>query len=121
MLQTILVSIQPYIVELASVGVAVVVANTSTYLNRKWRLDINEKHKQALHNALMNGIRSALAQDISLRKADVFAVDYAKRTTPDAIKHFKVTDGVLRDIASSYVSYFGGIPEGAVVSGPDEK
>lgn len=80
-------------------------------LNRFVGIKIEEKHRQVLHSALQSGIMAAINHSRSgtqdIHSADDlldFAIEYARRSSGDAIDHFRNNPelrGVLYDIARS--------------------
>ncbi len=92
-------AIAPSLLEISGVVVAGAIGWAATYAKRKWGLEIEAKHRDALHKALMTGIQAALMQGASGPAAAVMAVTYAKKSVPDAIKALKPGADVLVDLA----------------------
>jgi hypothetical protein len=70
------------------------------WLRRKWGIDIEANHREALHSAIVTGINLGVAktgQLGSVPKMQVgnpltrIALEYALRAVPDAIKAFNLT------------------------------
>ena len=101
MLQTVLVAVQPHIVELVSIGVAIVVTNASTYAKRKWKIDVEARHREALQSALTNGALLAISNKKTGGDAVDAVLDYTLDSVPDAVKHFRVSHEKLRKMAQA--------------------
>jgi hypothetical protein len=99
MLQTVLVAVQPHIVELVSVGVAIFVSNATVYAKRKWKIDVEARHREALQSALTNGAMLALSRGYTGKIAADAVIDYVLDSVPDAVKNLKPTDKRLHDLA----------------------
>lgn len=100
----ILTAITPHIIELVSLALAAILAWLAAWLKLKFKIDIEAKHREALHSALMTGVRLALARYGATASKGVVlgaAVDYAREAVPDAIKSLKVPDAKLSEIALS--------------------
>lgn len=97
--------LEPALIVLGTVLTAVFTW-VSTAIKARTNIDIDQKYRDMLHAALMNGIRSFLAgrgwiagQPVPVAQATAFAADYAKRTNPDAVAHFKLSDTSLQELA----------------------
>ncbi|MBX3535558.1 MAG: hypothetical protein KF826_14515 [Xanthobacteraceae bacterium] len=91
---------QPYLVAVVSVLAAAIVGWLAELLRRKFNLDIDAAHRDALQTALTNGAGlligkagSALAgKKLDLKSAVLAeAVNYVLQAVPDAIRHFGIT------------------------------
>lgn len=91
---------QPYLVAVVSVLATAIVGWLAELLRRKFNLDIDAAHCDALQTALMNGAGlligkagSALAgKKLDLKSAVLAeAVNYVLQAVPDAIRHFGIT------------------------------
>ncbi|MGZ2374983.1 hypothetical protein ACVI3U_002886 [Sinorhizobium medicae] len=103
-LSGILTVVMPHVLELASLAFAALLAWLAAWLKLKFKIDIEAKHREALHSALMTGVRLALARYGATAKREMVlgaAVDYAREAVPDAIKALKVDAGKLGEIALS--------------------
>lgn len=91
---------QPYLLAVVSVVAAAIVGWLGELLRRKFNLDIDAAHREALQTALTNGAGLLLGKAggaIATRKIDLKnaalaeAVNYVLQAVPDAIRHFSVT------------------------------
>ncbi|MBX3514307.1 MAG: hypothetical protein KIT15_06175 [Xanthobacteraceae bacterium] len=92
--------LQPYLVAVVSVLATAIVGWLAELLRRKFNLDIDAAHRDALQTALTNGAGlligkagSALAgKKLDLKSAVLAeAVNYVLQAVPDAIRHFGIT------------------------------
>ena len=74
-------------------------------LPAKWRLDVEQKHRDALHRALLTGVNFAF-DTLQLHpavathdKAIAVAVDYVKGSVPDALKRLAPSQEQLEAMA----------------------
>jgi hypothetical protein len=96
--------IAPHVLEIIAVGLSATIASAAQYAKRKWGLDIEARHRAALHQALLTGIKMAMARNIDTGKAVDLAIGYARLSVPDAIKALRPTEGVLATIARSKIT-----------------
>ena len=98
---------RPILMEMAAIIAAAIVGWLSFQANRVFGVEIEARHREALQSALMNGVYRGLhaieghADRVTLDvRSAVIAegIRYVKRSVPDAIKHFKLTDERLRDL-----------------------
>lgn len=75
------------------------------HLPAKWRLEVEQKHRDALHKALETGVNLAI-DTLQLHpavathdKAIAVVIDYVKGSVPDALKRFTPTQQQLEDMA----------------------
>ena len=70
-------------------------------INRKTGIDIEEKHRLALHSAIMTGVRLALAKGMTGPSVVTAALDHARLSVPDAINALGAGKTVLINIAEA--------------------
>lgn len=112
--------VQPYI----EAGVSAAVLTGLTWLGivfRNWTgLQIEARHREALHSAVMTGVSKALTATgdkldnitVGSRSAIVAdAVDWVTKSTPDAVRYFGLTPDKLQTLA---LAKLGQILAGAV-------
>lgn len=68
---------------------------------RKTGIEVEEKHRAALHSALMTGIRAAIVAGLGKEAAVLAAVRYASRSVPDAIAKLRPGADVTAEIAAA--------------------
>ena len=91
----------PHVLEIVGAALSAVIASAAGYAKRKWSLDIEARHREALHSALFSGVRAALARGLNGQAAIEAAVAYAARSVPDALAKLGPSSEVLSDLASS--------------------
>lgn len=65
----------------------------------RWGIEIEARHREALHSALMSGIRAALERGDDRTAAITSAIAHATQSVPDAISALNPSTGVLQSIA----------------------
>lgn len=98
--------LQPYLLAVVSVIATAIVGWLAELLRRKFNLDIDASHRDALQTALTNGAGLLLGKiggAASGRKLDLKsvvlaeAVNYVLQAVPDAIRHFGITPESLAE------------------------
>ena len=92
--------VQPYLIAVVSVVATAIIGWLAELLRRKFHLDIEASHREALQTALCNGaglLIAKLGDALAGRKLDLKsialaeAVNYVLQSVPDAVRHFGVT------------------------------
>lgn len=92
--------LQPYLVAVVSVLATAIVGWLAELLRRKFNLDIDAAHRDALQTALTNGAglligkagNAIAGKKLDLKSAVLAeAVNYVLQAVPDAIRHFGIT------------------------------
>lgn len=122
-LETVLDSIIPLVLTALSGVVLLIINSVAGYIKAKFGIDIEARHREALHSAIMTGLKMAMVRlgwvpgTPIPETALMMAVDYASRTgAPEAVKALDADRPALIKIAESKV------PEAAAeitASGPD--
>ena len=99
--------VQPILVDYAVLLLAGGAAWFFRFLPAKWRLDVESKHREALHKALNTGVGLMLdtiqlhpgiaAADLTVSQV----VQYVKNSVPDALKKLGPSEAQLVDMARS--------------------
>ncbi|WP_323781909.1 hypothetical protein [Leisingera sp.] len=100
-LNDILQELMPVLVSGLSVILSALIGAAAHKANRRWGLDIEARHREALHSAIMSGIQAAIEEGPE-EAAEVLissAVDYARASVPDAISRLHAGDLVLQRLA----------------------
>jgi hypothetical protein len=93
-------ALQPYLLAVVSVIATAIVGWLAELLRRKFNLDIDAAHREALQTALTNGAglligkagAAIAAKKLDLKSAALAeAVSYVLAAVPDAIRHFGIT------------------------------
>ncbi len=92
--------LQPYLLALVSVIATAIVGWLAELLRRKFNLDIDAAHREALQTALTNGAglllgkigAAAAGRTLDFKSAALAeAVNYVLQAVPDAIRYFGIT------------------------------
>lgn len=94
-------AITPHLVEILGLILTAVIGWAATKASAKWGLDIEAKHRDALHSALMTGARLALARQLTVAAAVDLILGYAKTSVPGALKKLNPPRSVLENLAKS--------------------
>lgn len=94
-------AVAPALLEAIAAVVALMIGWASVYAQRKWGIEIEARHREALHSALTTGARLALDGQLTGKAAVDLAIDYARASVPDAIRALVRDDGVLMRLAES--------------------
>lgn len=99
--------VQPVIVDLLLAATLGTIAWFMRKLPERWRIDIEAKHRDALHSALNTGVGlvidtvqkhpGVLAPDLATTKI----VDYVNRSVPDALKKLGPSRAQLEEMAQA--------------------
>lgn len=95
----ILEAARPGLLELFGAAITLLIGWAAAKARQKWGIDIEARHREALHSALMNAARLALANQLTGDKAVSMILDYARQSVPDAIGSLRPSIGVLDDLA----------------------
>lgn len=108
---------QPGLLEVISAVLMLVLTWAARKIGAAYGLTIEERHRSALHMALMSGLQAALMRRD--RDAIASAVDHAKASTPDAIRALSASNGVLHGIAQGMYARLP--PEAQTMAPPSGK
>jgi hypothetical protein len=103
MLDGIMNAALPYVLEFVGVLLSGVLLWVARQFHAKTGIEIEARHREALHSAIMTGLRHA-AQGGAITDRQALAreaVEYARRSVPDAIKGLRAGGDVLLDLAES--------------------
>lgn len=93
--------LSPYLIELLAGLITLVIARVSLAVRQRTGLEIEAALRQALHQALETGARSALANGQTGELAVQAAIDHARASVPDAIRKLAPPPEVLVNLALS--------------------
>lgn len=110
-MQALFNELQPALIQVLSVLIGAALLYLSNLVRQKTGMEIEARHREALHSALMTGVMAGLrgltnsgdpATVIGQKNMLIDkAVAYAKDSVPDAMKKLKPKDFVLRQLAES--------------------
>lgn len=93
----------PQILELVAILLMAMLTWAAAWAKRKFGVDIEAKHRDALHSALMTGARLAASRQLTGAAAVALVVDYARQSVPDALAKLAPPQAVLKDLAEAKV------------------
>ncbi len=101
MLQELWEAAAPGVMEVIAALLMFVIGWASLTLKTRLGLDIEARHRDALHSAVMSGVQAAMEGNLSGQQAADMAVDYVRQSVPDAIRYLGAPDGVLMGLAKA--------------------
>jgi len=102
MWNTILEILAPVIAALLAILVPAMVTALVRWF-QKLGLDIEAQHRDALQSALTNAALAALARGSRNGAAGV-AIDYVRKSVPDAVKKFSLDDGRILELVRPHIT-----------------
>lgn len=105
-LNTLFDQLQPVILEAVSVIVGAAILWVANLFRLKTGLEIEARHRAALHSAIMSGVRAAMKDGVPAGRDALIdsAVAYVRESVPDAMRRLGPKESVLRQLAEGYVS-----------------
>lgn len=94
-------AVLPYIMDILAIVLMAALTWASAWAKRKFNIDIEAKHRDGLHSALMTGARLAASRQLTGQAAIALIVDYVRKSVPDALASLKPSSAVLQDLAQS--------------------
>ncbi|MGN7867816.1 hypothetical protein [Paracoccus sp. 22332] len=100
-MQTIITAATPHLLEILGLILTAIIGWAASKARQKWGLDIEAKHRDALHEALMTAARLAIGRNLTGQAAISLILDYAKRSVPDALDKLSPPAVVIENLAQS--------------------
>ncbi|KAB6715844.1 hypothetical protein [Roseobacter sp. TSBP12] len=91
----------PTLLQIISAILGTLLIQAAAVAKTRWGIQIEATHREALHSALMSGIRAALARGEDRQAAITSAIKHAAVSVPDAIAALDPAHGVLASIAEA--------------------
>lgn len=101
MLPEIWEAVAPHVLEAIGALITLLLGWLTMQARARWGIEIEARHREALHSALTTGARLALDGKLTGKAAVDLAIDYARASVPDAIRALVRDDGVLMRLAES--------------------
>ena len=99
-----LTALAPYLLELLAAILTIIIGWLAALARARWGIEIEARHREALHSALMTGVRHALARGLQEREAVAEAtVDYVRTSVPDALSALRPGPQQLIEMAEATV------------------
>lgn len=101
------IAVQPYIVDVLVAIMTALLGMIYAWVRAKFGIDIEAKHREALHSAVVTGLNLGAAKiggvlagrTISVGSPVVAeAMTWVARSVPDALGHFGITDAKLQEL-----------------------
>lgn len=100
-LDTFIASATPGVIELIGLALTGIIGWVAAAARRKWGIEIEARHREALHWALFTGAQLALKHELTGKAALDLILGYARQSVPDALGSLKPSPEVLTDLAKA--------------------
>lgn len=94
-------AVLPAVLQAIAALLGLLLLRASEVARKRWGIQIEAVHREALHSALMSGIRAALSRGLTGTAAVASAVSYAQSSVPDAIRALSPSAEVITQIAEA--------------------
>ena len=101
LLQAIYAELLPVLLQLIAAALAMVLLRAAEAARRRWGIEIEARHREALHASLMTGVSAALARGLKGTAAVDAATVYARQSVPDAIAALRPDAVLMRNLATA--------------------
>lgn len=91
----------PTLIEIASLLVMAWLVRLSVFMKEKWGIEIEARHREALHSAILTGIRAALEKGLTRDQVITAAIEHVSASVPDAISALRPASGVLENLIAA--------------------
>lgn len=98
----------PHLLELASALLAMSIGWAALRFHAWTGIQIEARHRDALHSALMTGARAALSRGLPVQQAVDYAVGYAQTSVPGAVAKLRPSEPVLQQLARAKLQEVSG-------------
>lgn len=100
-MQTIINAAAPHLLELIGLAITAIIGWGVRQASKRWGIEVEAKHREALHWALFTGAQLALERRLTGKAALDLILAYARRSVPDAIINLQPAPEVLTDLAKA--------------------
>lgn len=101
MLTEIWEALAPHVLEAIGALITLLLGWLTMQARTRWGIEIEARHREALHSAMMTGAQLALDGDLSGDAAKRLVLDYVRASVPDAIRWLAASDGILMRMAEA--------------------
>ncbi len=91
----------PHLLELIGLAITAIIGWGVRQASKRWGIEVEAKHREALHWAIFTGAQLALERRLTGKAALDLILAYARRSVPDAIVNLQPTPEVLTDLAKA--------------------
>lgn len=95
------VAVVPGLITLFGTVLTILLNRASAVARERWGIEVEARHREALHAAIMSGIQSALSRGLTGRAIIGAAIEHAGASVPDAIRKLEPSPGILQAIAEA--------------------
>jgi hypothetical protein len=100
-LTTLYSELLPVLLQLIGALLGLLLMRAAAVAKTRWGIEIEARHREALHSALMSGITAALMNGLRGKDAVDAAISHAARSVPDALAALEPSTEVLTSLASA--------------------
>lgn len=100
-LQAIYAEILPILLQLLAALLGLVLMRAAEAARKRWGIEIEARHREALQSALMSGISAALTRGLRGERAVAAALDHVRGSVPDAMAALAPQPEVLHRLAEA--------------------
>ena len=101
MLHDILEALTPLLIDLLALLLSLAIGWLSLQAHRYLGVEVEARHREALHSAIMTGVRRSLTEGLSREQIIQEALHYVRISVPDAVRALVKDDGILRALAEA--------------------
>ena len=110
MLHEVLEVLTPLLIDLLALLLSVAIGWLSLQAHRSLGVEVEARPREALHSAIMTGVRRSLADDLSRKQIIQKALHFTRSSVPDAVRALVKDEGILRALAEAKMRELGGAP-----------
>lgn len=100
-LDTLVAAAAPHLLELIGLSITAIIGWAAAAVRRKWGIEIEARHRDAMHYALYTGAQLALERKLTGKAAIDLILEYVRRSVPDALGNLKPSAETLTDLAKA--------------------
>ncbi|RJL08396.1 hypothetical protein [Paracoccus siganidrum] len=100
-MQTIVNAAMPHLLEMLGLVLTGVITWAAAKARQKWGIDIEARHRESLHSALMSGAQMAAAGNLSFDAAIRIILEHVRNSVPDALAALTPSGATLRNLAEA--------------------
>lgn len=94
-------AVLPALVTLFGTVLTIIITQATKVARERWGVEIEARHREALHAAVMSGLQAALLKGQLGKAAVDAALDHVAVSVPDALKKLSPSRDVLTSIAEA--------------------
>lgn len=99
MFYTMMSTLAPYLMEVLGLIITALIGMVAARFQQWSGIQIDARHREALHKALMTAAQAAVGRHMSGAVAVDFVEEYVGQSVPDALRRLKPSAGVLVELA----------------------